>query len=120
MDLEDEELGLANPYSQITCFILYLYSLEFGRPSLQHEINRVTRNMDLTQLQNLGPFAKAMSLITLLAERNRKEYDKIMTGDHINENISRKMAYNSGLELEDVIEGSNYNLAGIFLLWRGV
>ena len=81
MDYDDDELGLANPYSNITCFILYLYSLEMGSPTLQQEVNRVTRHMDLTQLENLGPFAKAMNLITLLAERNRLDHDKIMTGD---------------------------------------
>lgn len=46
LDPSDEELGLTNPYSFITCFILYLYSLEFGDPPLYAEMNRVVWTMD--------------------------------------------------------------------------
>ena len=45
---EDDELSLWNPYSRITCFILYLYSMEFGQPPLYAELNRVCREMDLS------------------------------------------------------------------------
>ena len=58
---EDDELGLTNPYSCVTCWILYLYSLEFGSPPLYAELNRVCRNMDLSELETLGPIAKALS-----------------------------------------------------------
>ena len=64
LDSKDEELGLGNPYSKVTCFILYLYSLEFGAPPLYSELNRVSRDMDLSYLQTLGPFARAISQIT--------------------------------------------------------
>ena len=45
---EDDELGLCNPYSRATCFILYLYSMEFGEPSLAADLNRAARTMDVT------------------------------------------------------------------------
>ena len=76
----DPELGLANPYSKVTCFILYLYSMELGSPPLYAELNRVARDMDLTQLRNLGPILRALTLITLFAESHRDASDKIMPG----------------------------------------
>ena len=36
---EDPELGLWNPYSRISCFVLYLYSMELGSPPLFAELN---------------------------------------------------------------------------------
>lgn len=57
MDSYSDELGLQNPYSKITCFVLNLYSMELGVPPLYAELNRVTRDMDLSQLYILGPFA---------------------------------------------------------------
>ena len=45
------EISLRNPYSKITCFILYLYSMEFGNPPLYAEANRVARDMDLKYLK---------------------------------------------------------------------
>lgn len=36
----DDELCLTNPYSRITCFLIYLYSLEFGSPTLYAELSR--------------------------------------------------------------------------------
>lgn len=44
------ELCILNPYSNITCFILYLYSCEFGDPPFYAELNRVTRTMDTSLL----------------------------------------------------------------------
>ena len=76
----DRELGILNPYSKVTCFILYLYSMELGSPPLYAELNRVARDMDLTHLTNLGPILKAISLITGFAEENRDPEDKILTG----------------------------------------
>lgn len=56
----DDELGLNNPYSIISCFVLYLYSIEFGRPNLYAEVNRAAREMDTRLLPTLGPFAYAL------------------------------------------------------------
>lgn len=67
----DEELGIRNPYSRITCFTLYLYSMEFGTPPLYSEVNRVQRDMDMKEIKNLGPFSLVMTCITLLAEKQR-------------------------------------------------
>ena len=78
----DPELNLADPYSKVTCFVLYLYSLEFGTPPLYAELNRVCRQMDTTQLRNLGPIAKVLAVITNSAERDR-EGDKIENGKSI-------------------------------------
>ena len=54
-DPNDYELGLACPYSKVTCFIVYLYSMEIGSPPLYAEMNRVARDMDTTHLKTLGP-----------------------------------------------------------------
>ena len=43
-----DDIGLGNPYSPVTTFILYLYSLELGVPALQLEVNRAIRSMDET------------------------------------------------------------------------
>ena len=42
--------------------------MEVGSPSLYAEINRVTRQVDLAYLDQLGPICKALSVITQLAE----------------------------------------------------
>jgi len=55
-DEHDPILGLCNPYSKVTCLILYLYSMEVGTPQLFAEANRVSRDMDLDYLLELGPF----------------------------------------------------------------
>lgn len=46
MDYKSDELGLENPYSKITCFILYFYSMDFGCPVLSAELNRVIKKID--------------------------------------------------------------------------
>ena len=97
----DPELGLRNPYSKITCIVLYYYSMEFGNPPLYAEVNRVSRDQDFSQLNNLGPFLRALGAITARAEGYRHADDKIKTGAN----------YTSG---------SEFNIAGIFLLFRGV
>ena len=99
-NLNDSELGLYNPYSKVTCFILYLYSMELGSPPLYAELNRVARDMDLTQLTNLGPILRALFFITFFAEKHRSDSDKIMPGTQIG--------------------GVFGNMAGCFLLFRGV
>ena len=100
---DDPELGLRNPYSKVTCFILYLYSLEMGSPPLYSEANRVARDMDLTHLRTLGPYLRALSLITASAEAERQPDDLITTG---------KMH-------ADISAGHGFNLSGVFLLYRG-
>lgn len=64
----DPDLGLANPYSKVSCLILYLYSMELGVPPLYAEANRVAIDNDFSQLQNLGPFLQCLNFIPLLAE----------------------------------------------------
>ena len=77
---KDEELGLHNPYGKMTCFILYIYSLELGQPPLYAESNRVARDMDFTSLKELGPFVRVLHEVTYGAEANRNPEDKITTG----------------------------------------
>ena len=72
-----DELCLASPYSKVTCFFLYLYSLEFGDPPLYSELNRICRDQDLHYINTLGPFALAMVTIILNAENKREPTDKI-------------------------------------------
>ena len=57
---ERDELDLSNPYSFVTCLILYLYSMELGCPPLYYEVNRVTRTKDRKYLETLGPYIKAL------------------------------------------------------------
>ena len=103
-DNNSSEHGVWNPYSKITCFCLYLYSLELGNPPLYAEANRVSRDMDLTYLRDLGPYLRTIGAITGGAERNREQVDKIKTGEMIMKEIG----------------GVMHNLAGAILLWRGV
>jgi len=57
----NEELGLLSPTSRISCFILYLNSLELGVPPLYAEANKIIREADISKLTNLGPFIKALA-----------------------------------------------------------
>ena len=52
----------------ITKHILYLYSMEIGSPQLYADVNRVSRDKDLTYLKELGPFIKVLGRITMIAE----------------------------------------------------
>lgn len=99
-DEEDNELNLCDPYSKISCLILYMYSCEFGAPPLYSELNRVCRTMDLEHLRTLGPFAQCLHEIADNAEFYRKEGDKMPTGEDIG--------------------GTEQNMAGLFMLWRGL
>lgn len=92
-------LGTYNPYSKISCLVLYLYSMEIGTPQLYAEVNRVARDMDLTYLKELGPYLKALFEVTYFAEMRRKDGDKVP----------------HGTDLSDV----SWNMAGSFLLFRG-
>lgn len=97
----DEEYGLLNPYSKVTCFILYLYSMELGSPPLYAELNREARDSDMTQLRNLGPFLTALYYICELTEFFRKGSDKIRNGEILKNRVS-------------------FNMAGSYLMFKGV
>ena len=99
LESTDAEIGLHNPYSNVSCFIVYLYSMEFGSPPLYTEINRVARKLDLSLLKQLGPFIKALHITTYNAERQKNSDDKIGTGE--------------------MLGGAWFNIGGAFLLWRG-
>ena len=38
------DLSLRNPYSAVSCWVLYLYSMELGSPPLYIELNRANRD----------------------------------------------------------------------------
>lgn len=102
----NKETNLGNPYSKIVCFSLYLYSMEFGDPPLYAELNRVSRDMDMNYLKQLGPYSRTMDYITWNAEHKRDPKDKIYTGqDRMMDNRALKMKLG--------------NMAGIFLVFRG-
>lgn len=65
---DDLEFSIANPYSKVSCFIVHLYSMELGNPPLYSEANRVARDMDLRYLKELGPFMRALKIISTSAE----------------------------------------------------
>jgi len=52
----DAEYSIKNPYSKISCIVLYLYSMELGSPTLYAEVNRVARDKDYNYLKELGPY----------------------------------------------------------------
>lgn len=93
------ELGLLNPYSKITYLIVYLYSMELGSPPLYAEANRVSRDMDLTQLKHLGPYVRALNGCVQNAEFSKNPDDRVATGQ-----------MNGGVP---------NNLSGSYLLYRG-
>lgn len=104
----DSETSLLNPYSKVTCFILYLYSMEFGDPPLYAEANRIARDMDMDYLKYLGPFLRVLSACTNYAEINRDGNDKKKTGQE----IQNEMIGNPSIV--------DCNLSGAFMLFRGV
>lgn len=77
VNFDEDDNNLANPNSKICCLVLFIYSMEFGSPPLYHEINKVCRTMDRRYLHSLGPYIKALGLVTALSEKNRKDDDKI-------------------------------------------
>lgn len=99
----NDDVHVRNPYSRITCLILYLYSLELGDPPLYAEVNRVCRDFDRSQLENLGPYCKTLSLVTQSAEKNRLLHDKRETG---------KIMQEAG-------KAGRWNMSGSFVLFRG-
>ena len=94
------DLNLIYPYSKVTCLILYLYSMELGSPQLYAEANRVARTMDTNYLKELGPFLRALAVITLRVEHFKKPGDIIKTGQML-------------------VDWNKNNMCGSFLLFRG-
>ena len=62
------DLDILNPYSAVSCWVLYLYSMELGSPPLYLELNRAAREMNTTKLPHLGPFARALGWVCWKAE----------------------------------------------------
>lgn len=100
---EDPEIGLHNPYSKVSCFVLYIYSMEFGDPPLYAEANNAARDMRYELIPYLGPYIKVLGEISARAEAGRDDDDKIKTGKY----------------LEQQEGGVANNIGEIFLLWRG-
>ena len=96
---DDAYLGINNTHSFATCLILYLYSLEAGRPPLYVELNRVLREMDLKYLNQLGPIEQALFEISQWVENNKQSDARIPTGDQFSQEPD--------------------NLSGCFLVYRG-
>lgn len=99
----NKQLDICNPYSLITCLILYLYSMELGSPPLYAEINRVTRTMDTSQLRALGPFAQAFSQIINSVSHYFEEDDQGTTGF--------SLYHRQG--------GVEENIGGIYMVYNG-
>ena len=93
----DSDLSLNNPYSAVSCWVLYLYSMELGSPPLYLELNRASRNLDMHFLSQLGPFALALQSVCIWGEYHKKYEDRILP--------------------DQLIDGGY--LTGSFILWRG-
>lgn len=93
------DLNFKDPYSRISSFLLYLYTMELGNPPLYAIANRVARDMDLTWQDDLGPFIHGLYFVTMWAEKGRDPQDRITTGN--------------------MLGGTENNISGSFLLWRG-
>ena len=74
--------------------------MELGSPPLYAEANRVARDMDFSLLKQLGPFIRALYVITSYGEDKKARKDKIKTGDRVKFCATGHMARG-------------------FLLWRG-
>ena len=67
---ETEDNGLYNPDGRAVMLILWLYSIE---PPFYSYLNKAMQTLDTTHLSMLGPFAKALHVIIVEAEKNRKD-----------------------------------------------
>lgn len=67
---ETEDNGLYNPDGRAVMLILWLYSIE---PPFYSFLNKAMRKLDTTHLKLLGPFAKALHVIIVEAEKNRTD-----------------------------------------------
>ena len=64
----DQEYNLRHPTSKACFLVLFLFSIE---PPLYFFLNDAIRTMNKALLPMLGPFAKAIYLVLLGAERGR-------------------------------------------------
>ena len=93
--------NLCNPYSTACCIILYIYSMELGKPPLYKVLNHAMRTQDNTYVSQLGPYAQALFYVTERAERFRLGSDKLPTGEQLGK------------------DGPLGNFSGSFILFRG-
>ena len=56
----ENEMNLYNPYSKVSCLLLYIYTMELGSPPLYAELNKVRRTMDVDHLMKIGPYSYAL------------------------------------------------------------
>ena len=96
----ESEMNLYNPYSKVSCLLLYIYTMELSSPPLYSELNKARRTMDTNHLLTLGPYSYGLFSILQRAEENRNDFEKIKPG------ISYK---------DDPLE----SFAGIFMLFKG-
>lgn len=68
-----DENSLVDPYAKVTTLMLQFFTMEFGSPPLYAEVNRICRTQDKDCLRTLGPYVRALSVITTLAERKKLE-----------------------------------------------
>ena len=73
---QDNDIDLFNPNSKAVCLILYLYSIE---PPFYYYINKASRFMLESDLETLGPFARALHEILSGCESRKSE--KILEGN---------------------------------------
>ena len=62
---------LSDPYHSVTKHILYLYSME---TFIYSDLNRASREKDITKIKYYGAFAAALSYIIDFANMKRKEF----------------------------------------------
>ena len=82
--IQPEEDGLYDPNNPATMLILWFYSIE---PSFYDELNHACISMNMKLLDQLGPFAKAMSCILTWTEYNRE--DRIKEGINLHDPESK-------------------------------
>ena len=73
--------------------------MELGQPPLYAEVNRITRDLDMTEMEHLGPYINVLYHVISNGEKGKVADDKIMTGK--------------------MIGGVEQNFAGSFLTWTG-
>ena len=54
--------------------------MEIGIPPLYAEVNRVTRDMEMSQMEHLGPYINVLFYVLNWGDDNKADDDKIKTG----------------------------------------
>ena len=57
--------------------------MEIGTPPLYAEANRCTRDLDDSEIEELGPFIRCLSYVSLHAENQKWAIDKAETGESV-------------------------------------